>query len=74
MPYRWREKEERNKAIVVFAQAHPDYALSEIAPVFGLSRQRIHQILRRAKKRGNTRASLRRDILKRARRKGGIAQ
>ena len=49
MAYTLRQKRERNQAVIDYAQSHPGYALSEIAQFFNISRQRICQILKKAK-------------------------
>ena len=41
-----RRKSERNKQIITFRQAHPDYALREIAEAFNLTIQRVQQIIK----------------------------
>ena len=41
-----RRKVERNRQIVAFKEAHPDYALREIAEAFELSIQRVSQIVK----------------------------
>jgi predicted DNA-binding protein YlxM (UPF0122 family) len=46
--YTWREKRDRNQAIIDYAKSHPGYALSEIAQFFNLSRQRVFTILKKS--------------------------
>ena len=41
-----RRKSERNKQIIAFREAHPDYALREIAEAFNLTIQRVQQIIK----------------------------
>jgi len=44
MKYASITKTNRNKAIIEYCNAHPELSLDEIGKVFGVSKQRIHQI------------------------------
>lgn len=44
--YRLRDKKKRNSLIRTYAKANPELTLRELAEVFHLSFQRIHQILK----------------------------
>jgi predicted DNA-binding protein YlxM (UPF0122 family) len=43
-------KQERNRLIVATHKEHPDYSLAEIAVIFGVTRQRIWQLIQQEKK------------------------
>lgn len=52
MAYTFRQKRDRNQAIVDYAKSHPGYSLNEIAQSFNLTRQRIFQILKKEVRHG----------------------
>ena len=47
-------KTERNRKIYGYALSHPEMTLRDLSGMFGLSFQRIHQILKREKGNGKT--------------------
>lgn len=44
------ERRERNQAIYEYHRTHPETTLDVMGQIFGLSHQRIHAILRQAKR------------------------
>lgn len=48
MKYEAITKVTRNKSIVLFHQEHPELSMQEIGKEFGISRQRVSVILKRA--------------------------
>ncbi len=57
MKYETITKTKRNQAIIEYSKNHPELSLDEIGKMFMLTRQRVHQILKRgiAKKAGRPR-------------------
>lgn len=51
---RWDKlrKLERNAWLAQYIKEHPDLSMAEVGQFFGISRQRVYQILDAAKKRG----------------------
>lgn len=43
-------KLERNKALIAYRKAHPDASNKEIGEVFGISKGRVSQLLKGAKR------------------------
>jgi len=46
MTYKIRLKAKRNEQLIVYRKANPELTLAEIGEAFGISRQRVHQILK----------------------------
>ena len=44
--YKLRDKKARNKVIVKYRKDFPDTTLEELGQMFGISRQRVYQILK----------------------------
>lgn len=49
MNYTLRAKKERNQVLLGYARANPQYTLLELARIFGITPQRVWQILKAAK-------------------------
>ena len=47
MKYESITKVNRNKAVIEYRQAHPELSLEEVGKVFGVTKQRVHQICKR---------------------------
>ena len=46
MKYDAVRKTERNKLLREYHKQHPELSLKEIGEIFGISKQRVHQIVR----------------------------
>ena len=44
-------KLERNRALVEYQERHPTFSLEEIGKVFGITKQRVFQVLKAERKR-----------------------
>jgi len=40
-------KKRRNRELITYRKAHPDLSFDEIGEIFGISKQRVHQIVMR---------------------------
>ena len=45
MRYDSLKKANRNEALIEYRRAHPDLSLKEIGEVFGITKQRVHEII-----------------------------
>ncbi len=51
MKYDSNTKRQRNQQIITFRERNPEYSLEEIGRLFGITKQRAHQIIKRDKER-----------------------
>ena len=51
-------KAERNRKIYGYAISHPELTLRDLAAMFGLSFQRIHQVIKREEHNGKTKQAV----------------
>ena len=49
MVYKLRDKRKRNEQLIRYSKENPELTMREIGAVFGLSGQRVHVILSKAK-------------------------
>ena len=45
MRFRRSIKRRRNQELILYYKAHPEFSLAEVGEIFGISKQRVHQIV-----------------------------
>ena len=47
MKYKSMTKQQRNDLLIEYHRSHPELSLEELGKIFGISKQRVHYILKR---------------------------
>lgn len=55
--YQSMRKTDRNRLLEEYARTHPEASLAEIGDIFGITKQRVHELLTIAKRRENKEAA-----------------